>query len=101
MAGTAADPKSMNQTRLWRSALALLSALVAVGAFAGVADAHGPVAPIASSYLARVGRVPAGLEAKVIDGDQRMWLRVARGATAVVLDYRGAPYLRFSRASVE
>ena len=43
-----------------------------------------------------VGRVPAGLEAKVVDGDQRMWLRVPATETVVVLDYRGAPYLRFS-----
>jgi hypothetical protein len=91
----------MKRPRLWRNALALLGALVAAGAFAGVADAHGPVAPIASGYLAKVGRVPAALQAKVIDGDQRMWLHVAPGATVVVLDYRGAPYLRFSRAGVE
>jgi hypothetical protein len=83
------------------SVIACRNARPREGAFAGVADAHGPVAPIASSYLARVGRAPAALEAKVIDGDQRMWLRVAPGATAVMLDYRGAPYLRFSRAGVE
>lgn len=65
-----------------------------------VAGAHGPVAPIATSYEARVGAVPRGVEAKVIDGDQRMWLRVAASESVVVLDYRGAPYLRFSRLGV-
>ncbi len=69
-------------------------------AIPGAALAHGPVAPVASSYLARVGTLPAGLHAKVIDGDQRMWLRAAPGETVIVLDYRGAPYLRFSRAGV-
>jgi hypothetical protein len=44
--------------------------------------------------------VPAGIEAKVIDGDQRMWLKVVPVRTVVVLDYRGAPYLRFSASGV-
>jgi len=30
-----------------------------------------------------------------------MWLRVAPGETVIVLDYRGAPYLRFSASGVE
>jgi hypothetical protein len=67
---------------------------------AAPASAHGPVDPIASSYLARVGSAPAGVDAKVVDGDQRMWLRVARGITVTVLDYRGAPYLRFAPSGV-
>jgi len=82
----------------------LALALVALGVggqFPAAAGAHGPVAPVASSYLARVSNVPAGLKAKVVDGDQRMWLRVVPGLTVVVLDYRGAPYLRFSRSGVE
>jgi hypothetical protein len=70
-------------------------------AFPASAAAHGPVAPIALDYLARVKTVPAGLDAKVVDGDQRMWLRVPATETVVVVDYRGAPYLRFSGAGVE
>jgi hypothetical protein len=77
--------------------LTLLS-LVAVPA---AAEAHGPIAPIASTYLAKPAQVPAGLDAKTVDGDQRMWLRVPAAQTVVVLDYRGAPYLRFSPAGVE
>ena len=83
-----------------------LVVLVCVGALLGpcgvpgVAAAHGPVAPIATSYQARVAQAPAGAEAKVIDGDQRMWVRVEPSETLVVLDYRGAPYLRFSRSGV-
>jgi len=65
-----------------------------------LAQAHGPIAPAASSYLAKPTDVPAGLQAKAIDGDLRMWLRVPEGETVVVLDYRGAPYLRFSASGV-
>jgi hypothetical protein len=90
-------------TRAGPGALALvaLSAIVALATFPSVASAHGPVAPVASSYLARVQQVPAGLEAKAVDGDLRMWLSVPGRQTVVVLDYRGAPYLRFSSSGVE
>jgi hypothetical protein len=81
--------------------VALVGALVALGGVPCVAEAHGPVAPIATSYLAKVGQSPAGLDAQVVDGDQRLWLRVSPGETVVVLDYRGAPYLRFSRSGVD
>jgi hypothetical protein len=77
---------------------------VACGVFAcmsGAAAAHGPVAPVATDYLARVSGLPAGLDAKVVDGYVRMWLSVPPTATVEVLDYRGAPYLRFSRSGVE
>jgi hypothetical protein len=86
-----------------RSAVGRLLALVfvLVGVFPSAASAHGPIAPIASSYLARVGQAPAGLDAQVIDGDQRMWLRVSHGLTVTVLDYRGAPYLRFSPTGID
>jgi hypothetical protein len=75
----------------------LLGALIG---FPSTAAAHGPVAPIASSYLARVKSAPAGLKATVIDGDQRLWLRVTPGEAIVVLDYQGAPYLRFLASGV-
>ncbi len=80
--------------------LAVVGTLIAAGAFPGVAGAHGAVDPVATSFLAKVSGVPNGLEAKVIDGDLRLWLRVATSETAAVLDYRGAPYLRFSRSGV-
>jgi hypothetical protein len=84
-----------------RGACALLVALATVATVPATAQAHGPVAPVASSYLAKIGRAPAGLDARVVDGDQRMWLRVPSSETVVVVDYRGAPYLRFSAAGVE
>jgi hypothetical protein len=82
-------------------ALVLVGVLASGGAFPGSASAHGPVAPVALDYLARVRALPAGLDAKVVDGDQRMWLRAPPSQTVVILDYRGAPYLRFSRLGVE
>ncbi len=81
--------------------LTLVGLVVALGAHPGAAEAHGPVAPAASSYFAKVLELPGGLDAKVVDGDVRMWLQVPPSETLVVLDYRGAPYLRFSRAGVD
>jgi hypothetical protein len=92
-----AEAKSKRRRRRW---LALVGVFVAAGAFPGVAGAHGAVDPIATSFLARLSGVPAGLDAKVVDGDLRLWLSVAPSTTAVVLDYRGGPYLRFSRSGV-
>lgn len=84
-----------------RVAAAVAMALLGLAAAPDAAVAHGPVSPAASSYLARIGQVPVGLTAKVVDGDQRMWLRVPASQTVVVLDYRGAPYLRFAASGVE
>lgn len=87
-----------------RKSLGALPAITAVWVVLCVspatAGAHGPVAPAATSYLARVGKAPGRVDAKVVDGYLRMWLRVAPSQTLVVLDYRGAPYLRFSRGGV-
>ena len=93
------------------SVLALLGMLaLAATTTPGTALAHGPTAPVATSYLARIDHTPAGVQAKIIDGYLRMWMRVAparsgtdSGAaarTVVVLDYRGAPYLRFAPSGV-
>lgn len=78
----------------------LLAILLALAAYPSAAEAHGPIAPVASDYFAKVLTAPAGLDPKVVDGDLRMWLSVPPQATVVVLDYRGAPYLRFSPAGV-
>jgi hypothetical protein len=80
--------------------LAVIAAGLALALIPEVASAHGPVAPIATSYLAKVGQLPGGLTATVVDGDQRLWLAVSPGETVVVLDPRGAPYLRFTRSGV-
>jgi hypothetical protein len=78
--------------RVW----VVVCALLGVGALAPAsADAHGAVNPVASSYLARITSVPPGFRARVVDGDLRLWLQVPRHESVLVLDYRGAPYLRF------
>src|SRR5579875_3164773 len=80
---------------------AVLGVIVAALALPATAAAHGPVNPAASSYVARISQLPSGLQARVVDGDQRMWLRAAPGLDVVVLDYQQAPYLRFTRAGVQ
>jgi hypothetical protein len=89
------------RSRLRPLAAGLIGGLVAFGAFPGASEAHGPVAPVASSYLARLSHVPPGLVARVVDGDQQMWLAVPKRETVVVLDYQGAPYLRFTASGVD
>lgn len=91
----------MRAPRALIAILSLLAVLLAAAATPAPASAHGPVAPLASSYRAKISAVPAGLDAKVVDGDLRMWLRVPAGDTVVVLDYTGAPYLRFSARGVQ
>jgi hypothetical protein len=79
----------------------VLAVIVAVLVLPAQASAHGPVDPSATSFLARARQVPSGVEAKVVDGDQRLWMRVSPRRTVVVLDYRQAPYLRFTGAGVQ
>jgi len=100
VAGLAPQAKSMMRSRLRTAALVAVAVAGALAALPPTAQAHGPIAPVASSYLARVTSAPAGLDARVVDGDLRMWLSAPPGETVVVLDYRGAPYLRFSRSGV-
>jgi hypothetical protein len=66
----------------------------------GSALAHGPTAPVGINYVAVLANPPEGLVAKVVDGDQSMSLRVAPATTLDVLDYQGAPYLRFAAGGV-
>jgi hypothetical protein len=103
--GNKSRPRRLAPIALPRSArtaaLAIGLALVGIGVLPDAAQAHGPIAPAATSYFAKVLGLPAGLEAKVVDGDLRMWLRVPAAETLVVIDYRGTPYLRFSRGGVE
>jgi hypothetical protein len=84
-------------------AAALISAgLLCLALFPSAAAAHtGASNPVASSYLAKLTGVPAGIEARVVGGDLRMWIRVSSPQTVIVQDYRGAPYLRFSPSGVD
>lgn len=108
-AATVTDPKSRAgrgprpalRQALAALALALAATVIVLAACPSLAAAHGPIAPVASDYLARITSVPAGVQAKAIDGDLRLWLQAAPNANVTVLDYLGAPYLRFSPSGVE
>jgi hypothetical protein len=81
---------------------ALAAAWIGLVAVPARAQAHaGPVMPVASNYIATVRHAPRGVDAKVVDGSLELWLDVPPRMTVVVLDYRGAPYLRFSSAGVQ
>jgi hypothetical protein len=78
-----------------------LCVLALVCALPASASAHtGSSAPAATSFVARLGSVPRGLHARVVDGDLRLWVRPAAGTTAIVLGFTGEPYLRFSSAGI-
>lgn len=64
------------------------------------AAADGPVAPTATDYLARVTGVPAGIQAQVVNSYLNLWVRVLPTAQVTILDFRGAPWVRFSPAGV-
>jgi hypothetical protein len=92
---------------MFRSATARRAASVLIVATAiaclqpSSALAHaGLTAPVATSYLAKVAHVPPGLQAKVVDGDQQLWLRASPSVSVVVTGLRGEPYLRFLPSGV-
>lgn len=85
-------------------ARARCAAIVACSAlcFPAAAAAHvGRTVPVATDFVARIGSVPHGIEARVIDGDQSLWLRVALPQTVLVLGFSGEPYLRFTPTGVQ
>jgi len=77
-------------------------ACVVVGLLAlpATAAADGPITPTATDYMARVGHVPAGLEARVVNAYLNLWLQAPSRAHVTVLDFQGAPWVRFSRSGV-
>jgi hypothetical protein len=58
---------------------------------------------VAANDDARVVSTPGGsaLQARVLDGDQRLWLHVAPGHQVVVLGADGRPFLRLSSSGVD
>ena len=102
-AGAATVGQSRTASRVARRAGALTAAgLLSLLLIPVAAEAHtGSSNPVASSYVAKLTAVPAGLEARVVGGDLKMWLRVTQPQTVIVQDYRGAPYLRFSPSGVD
>ena len=65
------------------------------------ASAHvGRVPPAATDHLARISSLPPGLDVRIVDGDQAIWMRAKPSLTVIVTGVRGEPYLRFSSAGV-
>ncbi len=84
-----------------RAGAALVLALTAAALLPGRASAHaGLTPPAATSFRAKLSSVPAGIDARIVDGDQRLWLRASPRLTAYVLGLEGEAYLRFSPAGV-
>ena len=92
---------ALRPARIHPAVLAVLFGL-AVLLFPATALAHGRNAPVASSFRAKVDQVPTGasVEAKVVDGDRKLWLRVPSSSTLIVLGFRREPYIRFDQAGV-
>jgi hypothetical protein len=87
--------------RLVRAPIILLAASLALAVPCG-ASAHGEGGK-ATGFTATIERVsPAtpGLELRVLDGDDRLYLRNETGREVTVLGYDGEPYLRFDAGSV-
>jgi hypothetical protein len=63
--------------------------------------AHGRNAPVATNFQAKVDHGPTGVEAKVVDGDRKLWLRAPSSSTLIVLGFQREPYIRFDPAGVE
>jgi hypothetical protein len=62
--------------------------------------ADGPVAPTATNYVARVTHTPAGIQAQVVNAYLNLWVKVPADAHITILDFRGAPWVRFTPAGV-
>ena len=78
----------------------MTSALGGLALVPATAAADGPVTPTATNYLARVTRAPAGLEVKVVDAYLNLWVKVPPHADVTILDFRGAPWVRFTPGGV-
>jgi hypothetical protein len=84
-----------------RAAFVLATALLAAVLLPSTASAHvGRVPPAATDYLARISSLPSGLTARIVDGDQAIWMRARPSMTVVVTGLRGERYLRFSPLGV-
>ena len=79
-----------------------LATVAGVMTFPSSASAHaGQTDPVASSYRATITSVAPGVTAKVVDGDQRLWMSADPRLTVIVVGRFGEPYLRFSSAGVD
>jgi hypothetical protein len=72
------------------------AALTGFAILPAAAAADGPVAPTATNYLARVTDAPAGIDAQVVNAYLNLWVRVPARSRVTIVDFRGAPWVRFT-----
>jgi hypothetical protein len=99
---TAADP-APTRRRLTSSIACLALAAGAALCAPAQGAAHAAPSSVAADGLARVRSLGPGLEgaqARVLGGDQRIWLKVDPARSVLVLGYVDEPFLRFSEAGV-
>lgn len=79
----------------------VLGVLTMAAVLPGVASAHvGRTLPVATNFTARITGSVHGLAAKVVDGDQTLWLRAPAAATVAIPGTLGEPLLRFDARGV-
>lgn len=79
----------------------VLGLLVTAAALPDVASAHVVrTPPVATNFTARMAGSIPGVQAKVVDGDQTMWLRASPTAIVLVPGTLGEPLLRFDQRGV-
>jgi uncharacterized membrane protein len=84
----------------YRLALAL-GVVATAAATPSVASAHvGRTLPVATDFTARITRPVPGVDAKVTDGDQSLWLSSPASAVVTVPGILGEPLLRFDSRGV-
>lgn len=79
---------------------ALLAAFLAALAACPAAAAHGGGPPGFTSRVSAIVPKTAGLEATILESDDRIGLRNETGKTIVVYGYAREPYLRFTPSAV-
>lgn len=100
---TAGTPLRRTTSQFRQAALTIslvIAAFLTVSVWPAEALADGPVTPTATDYLARVTHSPAGVDARVVNAYLNLWIQVPANARVTVLDFRGAPWVRFSPAGV-
>jgi uncharacterized membrane protein len=67
----------------------------------GLAAAHvGRTLPVATNFTARITAPAPGLDAKITDGDQSLWLRTPAATVVTISGILGEPLLRFDAHGV-
>lgn len=82
--------------------IALILGIFAVACvLPGIASAHvGRTLPVATDFTARIIGAVSGVDAKVADGDQSLWLRAPAASVVFVPGILGEPLLRFDDRGV-